>query len=155
MVLSEILATGSMRPFQELAHYPGMRPRDVAIWERFIIDNPGAFDRVWYNVHLGNPVRYDEHEDEMRRNGMYEVSQWCVDVIAQKRDKLYTIEVKPDAKAGAIGQAIAYTKLITAEIPDQIDLQPVVITDDASPITENAARLLGVELVQVADHTIY
>ncbi len=40
-------------PFKILAKYPHMKPEDIAVWERFINKNPGYFDTVDYDVHLG------------------------------------------------------------------------------------------------------
>lgn len=146
-----ILTRSQEYPFKSLAKYPGMRPNDVAIWDRFLLENPMTFERVWYNIHLGDPVRYEDMREEMQENGMLEVSQWCIDVVAAEKNNLWIIEVKPNAAAGAIGQAIAYTALMRKELPHLTNIYPMVITDDASPITEEAARMLGVPLHQTAD----
>jgi len=134
-------------PYKTMAKYPGMRPRDVAIWETFVIQNPKRFDRVWYDVHMGDPVSEDQIYEEVVSNGMYDVSRWCVDVIAEDEDAIYIIEVKPDAMAGALGQALAYSKLITKEIWFKKPLIPVVMTDSIGPITQQAADLMGVTLL--------
>jgi len=134
-------------PYKSLHKYPGMRPRDVAIWDQFIINHPGAFERVWYDVHVGDPVDDPRKDDEMRKSGMFDVSCWCIDVVAETRASIYIIEVKPNALAGALGQALAYTKFAKRLNMTNKPLIPVVLTDNISPITLQAAEMLRVILL--------
>ena len=127
--------------------YPGMRPKDVAIWDEFIINNPNAFERVWYNVALGNPATTSEEHKRMVDTGMYGVSQWRIDVVALKAMHFYVIEVKPNAMAGALGQALAYSHMVVRDYGVDVPVHPVVLTDDIAPITLEAANLLGVALL--------
>lgn len=129
-----------------MAKYPGMRPNDVAIWDEFILSHPDAFIRVWYDVHLGNPVGQHHDEQEMKDNGMYDVSCWCVDVVAEDEHGFWAIEVKPNAMAGALGQSIAYAKLLQKDNWGEKPIRPAVLTDDMAPITQEAAVLMGVIL---------
>ena len=131
-------------PYKSLDKYPGMRPRDVAIWDEFILSHPDAFFRVWYDVHIGDPVGHKHNEKEMRENGMYDVSCWCIDVLAEDENGFWVIEVKPDAMAGAIGQALSYTKILEKEQKFNKPLRPAVLTNDIPPITQQAGNLLGV-----------
>lgn len=132
------------QPYKLLQKYDGMGPNDEVIWDSFIMANPSAFDFVYYNVHIGRPTDDPVIEQTMRRNGSWEVSQWCVDVLAFASGKPYVIEVKPNAGAGALGQALSYTRLLQAEGFIGEDAQPIVVTDNLSPITEQAALQLGV-----------
>lgn len=135
--------------YKRLEKYPGMGARDVEIWERFIVEYPTAFDRVWYNVKLGNPAKSEDEEQEMRLTGLYDVSQWAIDVLGQKGNIYYTLEIKPNALAGALGQTLAYTALLKEEKYYGIFSTPIVLTDDIATITEEAARLLRVIMYSV------
>lgn len=134
-------------PYKTLTKYPGMRPRDVAIWDTFLLNHPGRFFRVWYDVHMGDPVGAEHDHEEMCNNGMYDVSRWCVDVIAEDAEAFYIIEIKPDAKAGALGQALAYKKILDREVGFAKPSHAVVLTDSIGPITLQAAELMGVALI--------
>ncbi len=136
--------TAIRQPYQLIEKYPGMGIKDEVIWDSFIIANPFAFDFVYYNVHIGQPTTDPHIEAQMRRNGSWEVSQWCIDVLAFASGKPYVIEVKPNAGAGALGQAVAYTRILQAEGHVDESAQPMVVTDNLSPITEQAALQLGV-----------
>ena len=134
-------------PYKLLEKYPGMRPKDVIIWDEFIKNNPDTFDKVWYDVHIGEPTERGHTKDEMIASGAYEVSQWCVDVLAMSSFKHFVIELRPGALAGALGQALAYRAILQAEGRIEASAQAVVITDEIIPITEHAAALLGVSLL--------
>lgn len=131
-------------PYKSLHKYPGMRPKDVAIWDEFITRHPGIFKRVWYDVHLGDPVQHEHQREESQLSGMYDVSRWCVDVLAYDNNNFWAIEIKPDAGAGALGQALAYAALLTSEHEFSRPVRPAVLTNNVAPITEQAARLLKV-----------
>ena len=135
------------QPYKALNKYPGMGPNDAAIWETFIMEHPGQFFHVWYNVHIGDPVGEDHDHDEMKDNGMFDVSCWCIDVLAEDENGFWVIEIKPNALAGALGQALAYTELIKREHEFDKVIRPAVLTDDIAPITQQAAALLGVALL--------
>ena len=132
------------RPYKLEHGYPGLRLRDEVIWDAFILANPSAFQSVAYDVHVGEPAANAQERVRMMAIGAYEVSQWCVDVIAWDGSKEYVIEIKPNAGAGALGQALAYCELLVEAGLVGPSAVPVVLTDVISPITEQAARLLGV-----------
>lgn len=127
--------------------YPGLRPHDMALWDMLLLSHPGLFKEVWYNIKLGDPVTQERDREIMLRTGMYDVSSWVVDVLARDEENYYVIEIKPDAKAGAIGQALAYKALLESEYTFTAPLYPVVLTDDIGPITQTAAQLLGVTVM--------
>lgn len=136
-------------PYKLIYKYPGMRPKDEVIWDRFVQQRPGAFDAVYYNVPVGDPSRNEAELDEMKFNGGYGVSRWRVDVLGVKDGKQYVIEIKPSADTHAVGEVLAYKALLVAEgkiLPDAI---PLIITDDASMILLQACAPLGVAVQQI------
>lgn len=134
-------------PYKLLTKYPGMRPKDVVIWEEYILNHPDSFLRVWYDVHIGDPKLLIPKQHTVQDSGMYDVSRWCIDVLAETENFLFVIEIKPDALAGALGQALAYRALLEKIQQFAKPLHPVVLTDNVSPITRQAANLLKVSLL--------
>ena len=134
-------------PYRPQAKYPGMRPKDVAIWDQFIIDYPHAFKRVAYDVHLGDPVQIEENRADMLKSGMYEVCQWCIDVLGDDGTRIWAIEIKPNAGGGALGQALAYAALVSHDSGLKMKALPLVITDEISPITQHVANMLRVKIL--------
>jgi hypothetical protein len=130
--------------FERQTNYAGLRPRDIVIWEEFILKFPLAFDTVCYDVVIGDPTRPGDDEAAMKAGGAYQVMQWRVDVIGKHGDTYTIIEVKPDALAGSLGQVLAYKALLVDEKRIPANATCVVLTDSLSPITERAAKLMGV-----------
>ena len=130
-----------------MAKYPGMRPRDVVLWERYITMHPDVFDSVIYDAHVGDPATTPEEHDEMRATGAFDVCQWCVDVIAKRGNEFFVIEIKPNAGAGALGQALAYKKLLARERRVPFNARSIVMTDSVTPVLQEAAHALGVILI--------
>lgn len=134
-------------PYKLMNKYPGMRPGDEVIWDEFIKNHPTAFARVWYDVPLGDPFPDEAAKREAQATGAWDVSRWRIDVLAENGEGLHVIEIKPLAGASALGQAIAYRRLLWTEWNVQQPTHSVVLTDSISPIMEKAAALCGVRLM--------
>lgn len=143
------LPVAEVHPYRLLNRYPGMGKRDEIIWDKFVQQRPGAFDSVFYNVALGDPARDDIERGEMEFNGGLGVSCWRVDVVGVKDGRQYVIEVKPNAGADAVGQALCNKAILVSEGKVKPDAIPLVITDNASMILLQAAALLGCGVQQV------
>ena len=134
-------------PYKLLPKYPGLRPRDEIIWDSYIESHPGVFKACYYNVKVGDPVEHEALRKGMLASGLYDVARWNVDIIAWDGTRIYVIEVKPDAMAGALGQAIAYRALLMQEGRLNVTAIPAVLTDNPSTILLQAAHLMGVEIM--------
>jgi hypothetical protein len=136
-------------PYKLLHKYPGMRPKDEVIWDKYIQAHPGIFDSCFYNVPVGNPARNHLELAEMKFNGGYGVTQWRVDVVGIRDGKQYVIEVKPFADTHAIGEVLGYRALLIADGKIKPDAHAMIITNDASQILLQVCALLGIGVVQV------
>lgn len=135
------------KPYKLLDKYPGMRLGDEVIWDEFIKSHPDFFLSCWYNVPLGEPFPDAEQKIEAMANGAWEVGQWRVDVLGETADAFACIEIRPHADARALGNAIAYSKLVRGEWGITKPVVPVVLTDSISPIMEKAAAMCGVRVL--------
>lgn len=131
-------------PYKLMQKYPGLRPNDEILWDEFIKNNPVTFDWVYYDVPVGDPTASDERKQSMQRNGAFEVSQWRIDVVGFSKGEPVIIEVKPNAAAGAIGQVLSYKALLVAEGSIDQNTPCMILTDEISPITEHACKLLDI-----------
>ena len=134
-------------PYGLLNKYEGMRAGDEVIWDQFVKNHPDFFLSVWYNVPLGEPYKTEEEIAEAKANGAWEVSQWRIDVLGETADAFVVIELRPHADARAIGNVIAYSKLLEQEWGVVKPVVGVVLTDQISPILEKAAALCRVRVM--------
>ncbi len=135
------------KPYGLLNKYPGMRLGDEVIWDEFVKNHPYFFISTWYNVPLGDPYPDEDEKIKAKANGALEVSQWRIDVLGETPDAFVVIELRPHADARAIGNAIAYSKLLQKEWNLVKPVVPMILTDKMTPILEQAAALCRVRVM--------
>jgi hypothetical protein len=116
-------------PFEKMLKYPHFVKEDVVIWERFIDKNPGFFDSVDYDVHVGKPREYPEIAQEKVKEGMEYLSRKRIDVVGYKNKNVFIVEIKPSASFSAIGQVLGETELFKKEFPKEKRIFPIILTD--------------------------
>ena len=116
-------------PYIRREKYKHMGARDAAIWERFIIANPSAFDAVAYDIPVGEGASFDTVVSPETGGDQARLYKKKIDVVAIKNDVLFIIEVKPEAGLGALGQIAAYKTLFKREYEPVQALQSAIITD--------------------------
>ena len=97
--------------YKKLTKYPHMKPEDVAIWEMFIEQNPDFFNKVDYDVHVGEGADFlptGEDTPDGRENRLY---QKKIDVVGYLDNTVFITEVKPHADFRGLGQLIGYAEL--------------------------------------------
>lgn len=129
--------------------YPHMGPRDKAIWEQFIASNPGFFDTVAYDVPVGFGTEMDTVVNPATGGDVNKLYQRKIDVVAFKDDKLFVIEVKPDASTAAIGQVKGYISLYVRDYKPQFPVSGIILTDRLMPEMEYLSATEGVNLIVV------
>ena len=135
-------------PYELMADYPHMRPADEAIWTRFIQKNPSRFEMVIYDMGMGDAADAAPELPQNILTAWHDLTRWKCDVVAEDRDAVYTIEVKPNANAKALGQALAYAVLYKIDHPGDKPVVPVVLTDVIHNTTAQAAKEMGILLWQ-------
>lgn len=131
-------------PYEKRYKYPGMAPKDVAIWERFITANPAAFFECAYNVAVGNGTPHDTVVNADTGGDINRLYQRKIDVIARAKDALWIIELKPRATTSAIGQVNGYATLFVRDFNPTEPVRTMVITDELMPDMEYLSKETGV-----------
>jgi len=125
-----------------------MRAEDRAIWERFVVKNPDFFERVEYDVHVGSKPEQNETRVPPFGGDFGNIYQKKIDVVADKNDEKWIVELKPRAGAGALGQVLGYRALYLRDISASDPIVCLVITDVITADMPELAKELGVELMQ-------
>jgi hypothetical protein len=129
--------------------YPHMKPRDVAIWERYIDKFPEHYERCQYDFGIGDIPDFIANASSKEGQAMQELYRLKIDVLGYKGDTIDLIEVKPEAGASTIGQLIGYVALYERDVRPTQKVRPVIITDVIKPNMEFFASQQGVTLVVV------
>jgi len=135
--------------YKKLLKYPHMKPRDVAIWERFMLKYPDFLDTVIYDYHVGEGADFlptGTDTPEGRENRLY---QKKIDVLGFAPNKIYIAEVKPRADIKALGQAITYEELISTEVTQMRSVHKMVICEGVDTDMEAVYNKMEVDIFVV------
>lgn len=134
-------------PYEKRYHYPGMAPRDKAIWERFIAANPAAFSECAYNVAVGSGASFDTTVNPETGGSIDRLYQRKIDVIAKAKDGLVIIELKPRATTSAFGQVEGYAALFVRDFKPGVPVATLIITDELMPEMEFLSKERGIKVL--------
>lgn len=115
--------------YEKRYKYPHMAPLDVAIWERFIDQNPDFFDEVDYDVAVGSKPEFDTVVNSETGGDTLRLYQKKIDVVGHKGGNVWIIEVKPNAALTALGQVLSYTTLYKKFVNSTADITTAILTD--------------------------
>lgn len=85
-----------------------MLPPDVPLWHKFLDKYAGHFQRFYYNVRVGGPDMTNVVADEGMKRMWYASTAKRIDVVAEKEDILWIIEVASSPYLRAVGQCLSY-----------------------------------------------
>lgn len=131
--------------------YPNMARNDAALWERYLKHEGQIWKAVTYDVRLGGQVTDDPHATEMEKYMWKKNTAERIDVVADRVTEHWVIEVRPNAKLGALGSAIGYVMLAQREPWTHLPLVPAVLTDNIAPDVRWVADQLGVQVIIVPE----
>lgn len=136
--------------YGKLSKYPHMKPEDVAIWERFLLDYPEYFDTVDYDVSVGVGRMPNELTGDNVEKGWKDLTSKKIDVVGYKNNTITLIEVKPNARANALGQIWMYDELFKDQFENVGEIKNLIITDDIDPDTLRVANSGNVDISNVS-----
>lgn len=133
-------------PFTRLAKYPHMKPLDIAVWERFIDQNPGYFDSVDYDVPVGTGAPTDpSHPPEIQADHTI-LTQKKIDAVGYRDTRITLVEVKPIADARGLGQMLTYSHLYAESHPYHLAVTRLLVCGEVEREMEPIYAAQGVEI---------
>lgn len=133
----------------ERGDYPHMAKHDAAIWERFLEAYAPHFTRFAYDVALGGFTTEGDATDEAQRKGWQYSTAKKIDVVAERPDDCWIIELRPHAGVSALGSALCYEVLAGVDKFTDKPVVAVVVTDRSDPDIRFCANELGVTLIEM------
>jgi len=134
-------------PYEKRYKYPGMAPLDKEIWERFVENNPLAFEKVAYHVPVGGGTVMDTVVNPETGGDVNKIYQRKIDVVGFNPGRITVVEVKPRASTSAIGQVEGYASLLVRDYDVNEQVHSIIITDELLPDVEFLAKEKGVKLL--------
>ncbi len=127
--------------------FPGMERRESDVFKLWLQAHGDAYDRLEFNVRLGEGGRPLDTFDETTRRQQTLVTQKRADAIAWLQDQADILEVKLRAGLNAVGQLVGYRELFMRDRPELPPPRLRIIALWADPDVEFVAGAQGVELV--------
>jgi hypothetical protein len=131
--------------------YPNMARNDAQLWERYLKASGQLWHAVSYDVRLGGREIVDPDATEQEKYTWKFNTAERIDVVADRGSEHWIIEVRPNAKLGALGSAIGYVLLAQREPWTHLPLVPAVLTDNIAPDVRWVADQLGVQVIIVPE----
>ena len=128
---------------------PAIPSGDLEIWLRYRPLIAEAFEHVYFNVRVGEPVPVAEDLPSEIKFMAEAVSRRRIDVVGETKDSWHLIELKYNAGAEALGQILMYKALWKIDPPDDRLVKTVIVSDRANKDLALSCRVYGVELVVV------
>jgi hypothetical protein len=131
--------------------YPNMARHDGALWERYLKHSAHLWQGVCYDIRLGGQEVTDPTATETERYMWRKNTAERIDVVGDRGAEHWVIEIRPNAKLGALGSAVGYVLLAQREPWTRLPLVPAVLTDNCSPDFRWVADQLGVQVIIVPE----
>lgn len=116
-----------------MSWFPHMGPNDAIIWARFILADQTFFEKVCYDIPVGQGAEFDVTAGGILGEGIKKLYQRKIDVVGVKDSTVYIVEVKPRATTAAIGQVKGYVTLFKRDYPEYKNVLPMIVTDSLMP----------------------
>ena len=130
-----------------MPHYPHMLSEDIEVWSTYLKNPLVPITEVWYDIHVGAPVKVLDEADELARRIAAGVSRKRIDVVCRVGGGFWVVEVKPFASMLALGQVISYTQLFVGEYTVDGEVWPVIVCTAADDDLLGQFDALGVAVI--------
>ena len=129
--------------------FPHLRPQEIAVWERFLLQFPDRFDSIEYDVRVGEGITLPDNYQENIRRMALALTKKRIDAVGTKAGITTLGEIAPSAGTADLGQLMVYKGMWNREHPGESGLGLMLLTDFARPDMEGCCEYEGVDLVVV------
>lgn len=117
---------------------------DVEVWRRYLNRCGHLITSVWYDIHVGTPVKIPEGSPAFLKEVALGVTRKRIDVILLLDNCYYVVEIKPECSMIALGQALVYEQLFKQEHPECSPVKAMIICDRLDPDVPRIAELMTI-----------
>lgn len=127
----------------------GMPAQDYTIWLRYRPLFASQFTRVYFNVRVGEPAPKIAGLSPEIEKVAEDISRRRIDVVGEKENEWWLLELKALAGTDALGQMVMYKSLWESDPPDGRKVIPCIVTDRADINLTMSARSQGIVVIVV------
>ncbi len=104
-------------------HFAGLNDIAIALWKQWLLLYQNQFESFEYNVRVGQGLDPGPNATDQMRAMWKAVTTKRIDVVANRQDQTWVIEIEPRPGARTLGQLVLYMDLL----PKYYPARPVVI----------------------------
>ena len=131
------------------ARYPHMREDEATLWTRFLNQTDLEFDRVIYDLHLGEGQPISPGEPPYITALKSAVTRKRVDAIGENSEGIWIFEVKPRVGMSALGQLLSYFELYIKEYPTTKTVMLAAVGERKEPDIDDIFMLHSIHIFLV------
>lgn len=94
--------------------YPGLNDSSTALWREWLKYYETSFESFEYNVRVGQGIQAPAHFTEEEAAQWKALTQKRVDVVAERVNQTWVIEIQERADLRSLGQLLGYKHLVNA-----------------------------------------
>jgi hypothetical protein len=126
-----------------------MNKHEVLIWKYFLERNEDKYYNYKYDVLLPVVNRLPENFPEKWKIVTQQLTGKRIDVVMEDQKLLYIVEVRPDAKQGAIGNLILYKHLYSLRYNPEKPVILMLVTNTYNSEIHLALREINAHYIVV------
>ena len=130
-------------------YYPHMLADEARIWTKFLQTTNLEFQKITYDVHLGQGTLPLPGEPEFMKILRLAVTRKRVDAVAETAEDIWIFEVKPRIGMSALGQLVNYFELYQSEYRPTKAVMLAAIGEREAPDIRAAFDLYAVNIILV------
>lgn len=129
--------------------YPQMLEEDWPTWDRFLDLYSDTFLCLYYNVRVGGQINIDPKISNSIAKAWYDSTAKRIDVLGEKENEVWIIEVTTQPGLRAVGQILSYFNLWVLDPKIEKPIVNVLVAEELDPDLEYVLFSSGIKFFQV------
>jgi hypothetical protein len=143
------MATPAQKLESDRFKYPGMAPREVLIWRKWLESHQSEYTDWQYNVRIGNGTDPGALYPKVYRDQYIFNTQKRADAVAYQALQPFIFEVKARATASSMSQLLTYKVLWPITFPHTFPPKLVLVSDRVTSDMPMVLAASGIRFDQV------
>ena len=121
--------------------------REKELAKRYIDRYGEQYNKIEYDVHIGNGVVSGEEKEDKYRNMFQHLTKKRIDMVGHTKTEIHIVEFRPMADIRQIGKLLTYGLLYSKTFPTTKEIKLILVTDNILPDDKMAAEEYDIEVI--------